>query len=52
MLAKSRVNCKLSASAHLLDVLLVREGDHDIDLLQLDIDGVVILAEEDLDLGG
>jgi len=33
---------------HLVDVALRRQLDHDLQLLQLDIDGVIVLAEKDL----
>ena len=32
------------------DVVLRRKPDHDVQLLQLDVDGVVVLDEEDLHL--
>ena len=35
---------------HLGDVVVVGEADHDVELLELDVDGVVVLDEEDLHL--
>lgn len=35
---------------NLRDVVLRRKPDHDVQLLQLDVDGVVVLDEEDLHL--
>eukprot|EP00968_Pinguiococcus_pyrenoidosus_P010320 scaffold805_cov251-Pinguiococcus_pyrenoidosus.AAC.5 len=40
----------LELEQHLVDVRLADQADHDLQLLQLDVDGVVVLAEEDLDL--
>ena len=40
----------LELGQHLVDVVLVGQHDHDLQLLQLDVDGVVVLAEEDLHL--
>ena len=35
---------------HLGDVVVVGEADHDVKLLELDVDGVVVLDEEDFHL--
>ena len=40
----------LELHEHLVDVAVARELDHDLELLHLDVDRVVVLAEEDLDL--
>lgn len=34
----------------LLDVLLVREAEDDLELGEFDVDGVIVLAKEDLDV--
>ena len=43
------VRC-VRCGVRLVDVALRGELDHDLELLHLDVDGVVVLAEEDLDL--
>mmetsp|Transcript_12057 Transcript_12057/g.38535 ORF Transcript_12057/g.38535 Transcript_12057/m.38535 type:complete len:250 (-) Transcript_12057:738-1487(-) len=40
----------LELKQHLLNVALRGQQDHDLQLLHLDVDGVIVLAEEDLDL--
>mmetsp|Transcript_37558 Transcript_37558/g.81412 ORF Transcript_37558/g.81412 Transcript_37558/m.81412 type:complete len:424 (-) Transcript_37558:321-1592(-) len=40
----------LELHQHLVHVALRRQHDHDLQLLHLDVDGVVVLAEEHLDL--